>query len=218
MKKLFSLIAIATMVFAVNGQAFVDGGGNSPNLQVTKVTVTNAVSFADNLKKDTPQPMAAAVDFLMDGYTAPAWATGVPSVFSIEEYSFTGGSLATVGHRVIYNNNLTPAPTIAILFAWQPCGSTAIYPPMPGMAGACPAGIALSLPSGGIWYITVGVSGFTAGTSWDWVWQASQGVSCISVPGGALGADTFGGEVAFPTLRMDDGSDSGSRPWCFSVI
>lgn len=213
MKKLFALIAIATMVFAVSGQAFT--GQNSSNLQVTKVTVTPRVQSADNLKKDTPEPNAAAYDFLMDGYTAPTWASSISSVFSIEEYSFTGGSLATVDHRVVYNNNLTPAPTIAIMFAYQPCGSGAIFPPVPGLVGACPAGISLSLPSGGIWYITVGVSGFTAGTSWDWVWQATQGVSCISIPAGALAADTFGGDTA--GFRLDGGSNSGSRPWCFAV-
>ena len=70
MKKLLALTALATVRLAGSGQAFT--GNNSPHLQVKKVTVTNAVSFADKLKKDDhPAPNAAAYDFLMDGYAAP---------------------------------------------------------------------------------------------------------------------------------------------------
>jgi hypothetical protein len=216
MKKIFALCAIVTMVFAVGASAFV--GENSADLQVKHVKVTPAVQFANSLKKDVPDPNAVALDFPMDAYTAPTWATSSPSVFSIEEYTFAGGSLATVDHRTIFNNNATPVVRLAMLFAWQPCGSAVIFPPAPAMVGACPAGMFLTLPSGGIWYITVGISGFTAGTSWDWVWVTdTSGATCISIPGGALSGDVHGGDNNSGSFALYGGGDAGSRPLCFTV-
>ena len=84
------------------------------------------------------------------------------------------------------------------------------------MVGACPNGIPFAgLSQPGIWFLGVGISGFTAGTSWDWVWEAQTGVSCISVPGGALAADIYGGDTN--GFALYGGTQSSGRPWWFSV-
>jgi hypothetical protein len=217
MKKVFALFAIVTMILAVNATAFV-GSENSQDLQVQHVTVTPATEWVDNLKKDGPDPNFAAYDFAMDGYTALTIHGTAPSVFSLEEYTFSGGSLTTVDHRVIYNNNATPNPTIALAYVWVNCGQTTILPPTGGIVGLCPAGISLSLPSGGIWYITVGISGFTAGSNFDWLWVAQEGVTCVTAVGALNTLHTHGGSIAGgPPGEMYDNNRDSDRPWCFTV-
>jgi len=221
MKKIFALVAMVALVFAVTAQAEMSLNVESVDIHLLKKTGGSDVLGG-------PGGGPGTSDFCMDAYTAPSWATNSPSVFSLEQYSFSGGTAAPVGYRTITANNhsgpLGPTP-LALAYAWQPCGAGDIYPPVPDLLGTTLDGvtIALSLPYTGIWYVTSTITGVSTGT-WDWGWMARyDGVTPIPVP---PASDTDMGGIAFnnasdaPLLNSTDsvGNGKGSgRPWCVKV-
>jgi len=240
MKKVFALIAMVALVFAVNAQAASsnDWGTNYTGMQlnVERVNIHLATDYAGSFKQNGnntlggPGTGTGPSNFAMDAYTAPTWATTAPSVFSTEDYTFSGGSAATVSHRVIFCNNAGPWPTpLSLGFAWQPCGAGVIFPPMPSLLGTTIDGgtIALTLPPsgtppGGIWYITIGISGFSA-DEYDWGWLSrTDGVTPLPVPAG-LAVTDMGGIGPGPGYVLMNSADAigngkgSGRPWCFDV-
>jgi hypothetical protein len=218
MKKIFALVAMVAMVFAVTAQAEMALNVESVNIHLLKKT-------GNNNTLGGPGGGPGTSDFCMDAYTAPTWATTAPSVFSIEQYSFSGGVNATVDHRTIMANNAQGGGLTSLAYAWVECGAGNVYPPVPNLLGTTLDGstLALSLPYTGVWYVTVGISGFSTGT-YDWGWMARyDGVTPIPVPPNPptdLGGFEFGPGATNSLHNLNDqvGDGTGSgRPWCFQV-
>ena len=244
MKKVLTFLAIVALVFATSAQAATSNDVNQDytgmRLNIESVDVHPAVDFSafkksGNTTLGGPGPGPGTSNFCMDAYTAPTWATTSPSVFTIEQYNFTGGTAAVVDHRVVVANNQGPWPTpIGLGFAWQACDAKWLYPPLPSTLGLLLDGntLALTLPYTGIWYITVGISGFSPGT-YDWAWFADYtGTVPIQVPppltipgnidqGGddaTLVALQWWGGVPLYGVSDQIGDGLGAnRPWCFQV-
>jgi hypothetical protein len=239
MKKVFGLLAIVALVFAMNAQAASNNdvwqNYTGMKLNVEHVNIHAAANFSGMKKNGNatlggPGNGPGTSNFCADAYTAPTWATTSPSVFSIEQYSFTGGSGATVDHRTVTINNAGPWPTsLALAYVWADCGAGVVFPPVPALLGTNIDGntILLSLPYTGIWYVTVGISGFSAGT-YDWGWMANYaGTTPIPVPASIqpsgpsdLGGFEFGPGANNALHNVTDaiGNGKGSgRPWCFKV-
>ncbi len=236
MKKIFALCTIIAMVFAVNAQAAQQSGWGDTYtgmaIDVGHVTVDCASGYVSSFKKgnDTlggPGAGPGGANTTSTSYTAPSWATASPSVFSIEQYSFPGATTATyIDHRTNVNNNAGPWPTpVSEAYLWVNCGAGVVYPPIPSMYGTSLDGgtLVLTLPYAGNWYITVGFSGFSAGT-YDWGWMTDYtGLTPIPVPPAAttdLGGFEFGPGVTNILHNANDaiGNGAGSgRPWCFKI-
>jgi len=232
MKKITALIAIAVFVSAVNAQAASsdDTWENYTGqvLNVEHVSIHAATNFADNFKKGDntlggPGPGPGAANFAMDGFTQPSGVSS-PTLFTLEQYAFSGGTSVIIDHQTVISNNAGPYPTqVSLAFAWQACGNGSIFPPLPDLLGTTMDGVTLSttLSTGGIWYVAVGISGLTPGT-YDWGWMARyDGLTPIPVPpapdtdlAGFAGVGDFG--LHNTTDDIGDGSGSG-RPWCFEI-
>ncbi len=219
MKKIFALVAMVALVFAVTAQAEMSLNVESVDIHLLKKT-------GGNNTLGGPGGGPGVSNFCMDAYTAPSWATTSPSVFSIEQYSFSGGSAAAVGYRTISANNAGPFPTpLALAYVWAGCGAGAVFPPVPNTLGTTLDGstLALSLPYTGIWYVSVTITGHSVGTH-DWGWLARyDGVTPIPVPPRAptdLGGFEFGPGNQNRLHNLSDavGNGQGSgRPWCFKI-
>jgi hypothetical protein len=152
---------------------------NPRDLQITEVTINQASCSVDEFKKSSnstlggPGSGPGLSNYLTDAYTAPTWATTLPSSCTIEQYQFYGGSAATIDHRVLVFNNAGPWPTpLSLAFAWQRCGNGVLFPPLPLLLGTTLDGITLflTLPFNTAccpWYVTVGISGFSPDTVGD---------------------------------------------------
>jgi hypothetical protein len=235
MKKIFALCAIVAFAFAMNAQAETShpwGEYTGKQLNVEHVKIHQAADFSSSFKKNGnnilggPGAGPGTSNFCMDAYTAPTWASTSPSVFTVEQYSFLPGTATVVDHRTITGNNAGPYPTLlSLAYVWADCNAGTVYPPVPSLLGTSLDGttLALSLPSAGIWYVTVGISGFSSGL-YDWGWFARyDGLTPIPVPPAPttdLGGFEFGPGV-FNALHnqadaMGNGKGSG-RGWCFQI-
>ena len=219
MKKILALVAIVALVGAVSAQAEMSLNVESVDIHLLKKTGGNDVLGG-------PGAGPGASNFCMDAYTAPSWATNSPSVFSIEQYSFSGGTATVVDHRTITANNAGPWPTpVSLAYVWAGCGAGVVFPPVPALLGTSMDGttLALTLPYTGIWYVTVGISGFSAGT-YDWGWMARyDGATPIPVPPAPdtdLGGFEFGPGTTNALHNLSDSigdGDGSGRPWCFKM-
>ncbi len=221
------LALIVALAFAVSAHAFTDGTPKM-DLRVGSVDISavNAFRTAGSPTLGGPGPGPGGSNVAHDAYTAPSWATTSPSVFSIEQYSFSV-TQTYIDHRTCVKNNMGPWPTpVALAYVWQECRHPVLYPPMPAIIGTNAPGdgstLALTLPYAGNWYITVGISGFSTGT-WDWAWLARyDGRTPIPViPPRSPGNDTGGGNYYTFALYGPDNTigngQAADRPWCFRV-
>lgn len=233
---LISFLAVLLLVFPLNivhseKEGYVDSWGgsyeSSMDLEVTHVSILLAAAYSNNFKKGGnntlggPGPGPGRSNFLMDAYTAPSWASTVPSVFTAEQYEFAGGSSVYIDYRVVVVNNAGPWPTpISVTFAWQECGHSVIYPPLPKLLYNHDP-LILTLPFEGIWYATFSIR--SPQGAYDWGALARyDGLYPIPLPPDQ-DTDMIGME-GYPTWRLHnvndrvgDGRGSG-RPWCFEVI
>jgi hypothetical protein len=230
--KVFTLITIVALAFAVNAQAFTDGSPKM-DLKIGSITIESACNSSDSFKKGGPQTLGGPgagpgpSNVLIDCYTAPSWATTSPSYFSIEQYSFPV-SASYIDHRIVLNNSQGPWPTpISLAYVWQRCGNGKIFPPVPSTIGTNAPWdgytLFLSLPYGGnCWNISLMIGGFSTGT-WDWMALARyDGVTPIPVlPPGDPSNDCHGGDlITFDLYSVSDRVGDGygaNRPWCFQV-
>jgi len=247
MRRGTSLFALSIVFFSFNPLYSLGDGqrearwpdsDESRGIQLTHVRIHCATGDIDRLRRNGnntlggpgAHPGGGASNFAMDAYTAPTWATSFPSVFTWENYSFEGGSAAQVDHRVIITNNAGPWPTpVSLAFIWQECGNGTLFPPYPRLYGTSIDGGVITLPlfDQGIWYITLGFSGFTPG-DYDWVALVNfDGISPIPVPDIPPNTDAIGSDIWNPRVygaglqnlsdEVGDGLGSG-RPWCFKVL
>jgi len=233
MKKIFALCTIIAMVFAVNAQAAQQSGWGDTYtgmaIDAGHVTIDCASNYVSSFKKgnDTlggPGAGPGTSNFAADAYTAPSWASGSP--FSLEQYSFTGDTSFVIDHHTLVGDFAGPFPdSVSLAYVWTNCGAGVVYPPVPSLLGTDLDGgtIALTLPTPGLWAITLGIFGFSPGT-YDWGWMIRyDGLTPIHVPPASdtdLGGFEFGPGVTNLLHNANDqiGNGAGSgRPWCFKM-
>jgi hypothetical protein len=226
--KTFIMLVTFTLVFTFNAQTFTDGTPEM-DLRIENIEIRSVNEFRSEGAPTLGGAFAVPgpYNFNTDAYTAPTWATGTESYFTMEQYSFPT-THSFIDHRIVAINNQGPWPTLfSFAFAWQICHNPRIYPPVPVTVGTnLPwdgATMGVTLPYPDIWYITAGISGFSTGT-WDWIWLGRyDGVTPIPViPPGVPGNDIVGGSLRTNSLYtstddIGDGEGSG-RPWCFKVV
>jgi len=215
-------IVAAVMMTAVTTGHTAENSWSSEGSYKTDLVITGlkieAISGAlADLKHggELPQPALGQPGQLMDdAYT-------VPNGHYSEDYVFPGGSAAIIDHEISFCVFSPGVKNFAL--AWQPCGSGAVFPPMPDLLGTILDGntIAFTAPAAGCYLLTVSVTGFSPG-DWDWMVLADYDGGGPIAPL-APNLDTFGGSKV--TYALYDGAGdpvgygpSSARPWCFSVL